>query len=50
MTGKKIKVVLVGAGNRADVYASYSLIAPEKMEVVGIVDPDPVRRNIMAKK
>ena len=47
---KKIKVVLVGAGNRADVYASYSLVAPEKMEVVGIVDPDPVRRGIMAKK
>ncbi len=47
---KKIKIVLVGAGNRADVYSSYSLEAPDKMEIVGIVDPDPVRRGIMAKK
>ena len=37
---KMITVVLVGAGNRANVYASVSLEYPEKMKVVGIVDPD----------
>lgn len=47
---KQISVVLLGAGNRADIYASVSLESPEKMKVVGIVDPDPVRRELMRKK
>ena len=47
---KKIQVVLVGAGNRANVYASVSLEYPEKMQVVGIVDPDPVRRDLMRER
>ncbi len=41
---------MVGAGNRADVYSLYALEAPDKIEIVGIVDPDPVRRGIMAEK
>lgn len=44
------KIVLVGAGNRADVYAKLALEKPEKMKVVGLVDPDVVRRNIMKNK
>ena len=44
---KQIKVVMVGAGNRCNVYASYSLENPELMKVVGIVDPDPVRTKLM---
>ena len=44
---KQISVVLVGAGNRANIYASVSLTDPDKMKVVGIVDPDPVRRELM---
>ena len=47
---KQISVVLVGAGNRANMYASVSLVSPEKMKVVGIVDPDPVRRELMREK
>ncbi len=47
---KQISVVLLGAGNRADVYASVSLEFPEKLKVVGIVDPDPVRRELMRNK
>ena len=47
---KMITVVLVGAGNRANVYASVSLEYPEKMKVVGIVDPDPVRRELMRER
>ena len=47
---KQIKVVMVGAGNRCNVYASYSLLEPEQMKVVGIVDPDPVRTEIMREK
>lgn len=47
---KQIKVVMVGAGNRCNIYASYSLKEPDKMKVVGIVDPDPVRTKIMRDK
>ena len=47
---KQINVVLVGAGSRADKYASESLHYPEKLKVVGIVDPDPVRRELIREK
>lgn len=47
---KQIKVVLLGAGNRADIYASVSLEFPEMLKVVGIVDPDPIRRNLIKEK
>ena len=47
---KQIRVVLVGAGSRADIYASISFKFPEKMKVVGIVDPDPVRRELMRSR
>ena len=44
---KQISVVLLGAGNRADKYASLCFEFPEKLKVVGIVDPDPVRSKLM---
>ena len=44
------KVVLVGAGNRADVYSRLALEKPERMKIVGLVDPDHVRRNIMKER
>ena len=47
---KQITAVLVGAGNRADVYASASLTQPEKLKIVGIVDPDAIRAGLMQKK
>ena len=47
---KQIKVVLLGAGNRANVYAKSALKHPDKMQVVGIVEPDPVRRELMRER
>lgn len=47
---RQITAVLVGAGNRADVYASVSLRYPEKIKIVGIVEPDPVRRGLIREK
>ena len=46
----QISAVLLGAGNRADVYASVSINYPEKLKIVGIVDPDPIRRELMRDK
>ena len=36
-----VRVVLVGAGDRARTYAEYALKNPGKMQVVGLVDPRP---------
>lgn len=35
---KKIKVALLGCGNRGKIYADYSLRYPEQMEVVAVID------------
>ena len=45
-----LKVVLVGAGNRASVYSQLSLHKPEKMQIVGIVEPNPIRSEIIREK
>jgi len=48
---RQIKAILVGAGNRAgNVYGSVSLREPDRLKVVGIVDPDPVRMRLMREK
>ncbi|MBQ4258722.1 MAG: Gfo/Idh/MocA family oxidoreductase [Lachnospiraceae bacterium] len=47
---KTIRIVLVGAGDRADVYAELALKKPEKMQVVGLVEPDVLRRGLMQEK
>lgn len=47
---RQIKIVLVGAGNRADIYSTFSLKTPERMKVVGIVDPDKEHMEKMRKK
>lgn len=40
---KQIKAVIVGNGNRAGVYSELALTKPEKLKIVGVVDPDEVR-------
>lgn len=35
--------VIVGAGHRGLLYASYALEHPDKLKVVGVVDPNPLR-------
>ena len=47
---KQITAVLVGAGNRANVYASVSFNFPEKLKVVGLVDPNPERLKFMKER
>ena len=45
MTIKKLKAVIVGYGNRGQVYADYSLDCPEQLEIIAIVDPNPFKLN-----
>ena len=42
-----VTCILVGAGNRARIYASYSQKHPDQLKVVGVVDPNPERRQIV---
>jgi len=46
---KCITAVIVGAGHRAILYAEYALHNPEKLKIVGVVDPNPTRRKFVAK-
>ena len=45
MTIKKLRAVVVGYGNRGQVYADYSLDCPDQLEIIGAVDPNPFRLN-----
>lgn len=38
-----VTAVIVGAGHRAVLYASYAEKHPDELRIVGVVDPDPVR-------
>lgn len=40
---KKITVAVMGFGDRGQIYASYAKKAPDRMEIVACIDPDPVR-------
>ncbi len=40
MKKRQITFVLVGAGNRAEIYSELSLREPDRMKVVGLVEPD----------
>ena len=45
-----IKVVVVGAGARGDAYSRLALTKPEKMQVVGVVEPDLIRNDIIRER
>src|SRR5690625_2408704 len=45
-----ITIVLVGAGNRAHVYSSYGKQHPDELQVVGVVEPNKIRREDAAKR
>jgi len=40
---KPIEIIIVGAGNRSSCYAELAQHKPEKMRIVGVVDPNPIR-------
>ncbi len=44
-----IRVVILGAGDRGRTYAAYAKAYPERVQVVGVADVNPVARAAMAK-
>ena len=47
---KKLRATLVGAGNRGCVYADYALQMPSELEIVGVVEPNDLRREEAAER
>ena len=45
-----ITAIIVGAGHRALMYASYAKLRPEKLKIVGVADPNKIRREATAKE
>ena len=46
MTTPPLTAVIIGAGHRSLTYASYAHHQPDRLRIVGIADPNPVRRAI----
>lgn len=46
---KKLKVILIGAGNRGEVYTDLMHDMPEKYQVVAVADPEITRREHFKK-
>ncbi len=45
-----IRAVIVGGGRRSDIYAELALRKPEKLKIVGLVDPSPKRTEYLKNK
>ncbi len=46
---RKLRAIIVGAGHRAMVYASYAKEHPDELEIVGVADPSELRRAQVSK-
>lgn len=47
---RPVTAVILGAGHRAREYAGYSRQAPTELQIVGIADLNPLRREMIAKE
>ena len=47
--GTPISVAVVGAGDRAFLYAKYATLHPDQLKVVAVAEPHPARRQRMAE-
>ena len=45
-----ITAIIVGAGHRALIYASYAKLKPKKMQIVGVADPNRLRCEQVAEE
>lgn len=47
---KPITVITIGAGARGNIYSDYALKFPNRMKIVGVIEPNPIRNQRFAKK
>jgi predicted dehydrogenase len=48
-TRQPLTAIIVGAGHRALLYASYARQHPDELRIVGVADPNPLRRAMVAE-
>lgn len=48
-TPRPLTAIIVGAGHRALLYASYAQTHPDELRIVGVADPHPLRREMAAR-
>lgn len=47
---KPVSAILIGAGNRGNIYADYALIYPNELNIIGVADQNAVRNGRFARK
>ncbi len=47
---KPVSAILIGAGNRGNIYADYAIIHPDELNIIGVADQDAVRNGRFARK
>lgn len=45
-----IKIAIIGAGNRGNLYSEYALLFPDKLKVIAVAEPNKERRSLFAEK
>ena len=50
MNLQQVRLVVIGAGNRTNKYLEYAVRHPERLKLVGIVEPVEIRRTLVAEK
>lgn len=50
MNTKPVTAIIVGAGHRALVYSKLALTNPDLLKIVGVADPNPVRRKLCMER
>jgi len=47
---KPVTAIVVGAGRRGNLYAAFAKMHPEKLKIIGVADPNEIRRERFAEK
>lgn len=47
---RPVSIVVIGAGNRTNKYLEYAKINPDKVQLVGVVELNDIRRNKVAER
>jgi len=50
MSNKPVTAVIIGAGHRGVLYGSYSERQPDELKIVGVADPNEIRRQKTAQR
>lgn len=50
IVNKPLTAIIVGAGHRSMIYASLAKTDPDMLNIIGVADPDPIKRRLAAEE